>query len=124
MSEEQPPLWATESVPTSLYQEKSVNDIPEQYKNDSGIRFDVRVGTSTQVKFQSIERCTERAILLNILPCGVGEMLEEWFPKKVCTNLNESDCTIRVWTIFLEAQKAHIYEDSSPETEAETKPNG
>jgi len=109
-----PPDWATQSIPVdpTPAHEPMVSLVPLNYQNDSGIKYDTRIATSTPIVFQSIERCTERAILLNILNTNTGEMLEEWFPKKLMSNLDESACTIRCWTVFAEDKKQHLWAEA------------
>lgn len=103
--------WAQETIPMEAYtQEHAPADTstPMPY----GIKVDSRTATSTELKFQSIEADTNKAILLNIVQEYTGEELQEWFPKKLCSNLDTANCTIRVWSVFLEDKKAHLFEDS------------
>jgi hypothetical protein len=93
---------------------------PEKYWNHYSIRYDTRIASSLELNFESIEAHTPKAILLNIFNENTGEVLAEWFPKKLCSNLDDFACTIRVWEVFAKDKKKHLF----PDTEAESKPNG
>ena len=111
LESESPPPLADEQVDSgSLY---SMPAIPANFQNDCGIKYDLRTDSSVEIKFQNmVVRTTERAVLLNIMHPTTGEMLEEWFPKKLCSNLDEAAGTIRCWTVFAEDTKKHLWEDS------------
>jgi hypothetical protein len=100
--------------------ETPVSTIPAKFQNQYDVKYDTRIATSIQLSFESIETDTTKAILLNILNENTGELIEEWFPKKLCSNLDEAACTIRVWEVFAKDKKGHLF----PETEAEAKPHG
>jgi hypothetical protein len=101
---------------------------PEKYFNHYSVKYDTRISTSIKLSFKSIETDTTKAILLNIFDENTGELVEEWFPKKLCSNLDEAACTIRVWEVFARDKKGHLFPataaPSFPDTEAEAKPNG
>jgi hypothetical protein len=101
-------------------QAAEANPIPANFRNQYDVKYDTRIATSIQLSFESIETDTPKAILLNIINENTGELIEEWFPKKLCSNLDEAACTIRVWEVFAKDKKGHLF----PETEAEAKPHG
>ena len=113
-----PPPWER-GIPHSaeLEQNEEVeaaqkyNAIPTQFINSYGIRYDSRVLTATKLNFLAIMASTERAILLELMHPVTGEILEEWFPKKICQNLDEGECTILVWNQFLNDQKQHLFDE-------------
>jgi len=110
------PAWVTAPMPVAV---QEGTPVPEEYNNDFGIRYDTRTGSSIELKFDSIEADTDKAILINITNTSTGEMLVEWFPKKLMTNLNESNCTIRCWSVFAEDKKAHLFSDDTGSGDAE-----
>ena len=99
---------------------------PEKYFNHCGIKYDSRIATSLELSFESVETDTTKAILFNIFDENTGRVVEEWFPKKLCSNLDEHACTVRVWEVFAKDKKGHLFPAAPtfPETEAEAKPHG
>jgi hypothetical protein len=114
------------SFPSEAASISHPSDIPANFQNPYGVKYDTRISTSIELGFESVETDTAKALLLNIFDENTGKVLEEWFPKKLCSNLDEHACTIRVWEVFAKDKKGHLFPatPSFPDTEAEAKPNG
>tara|TARA_R110000764_G_scaffold58467_3_gene127095 strand:+ start:6365 stop:6775 length:411 start_codon:yes stop_codon:yes gene_type:complete len=120
------PAHMLESPPLTTYSEATANTVTANFQNHLGIKYDIRISSSIELSFESVETDTDKAILLNIFNENTGEVVEEWFPKKLCSNLDEHACTIRVWDVFAKDKKGHLFPTAPvfSETEAEAKPNG
>lgn len=111
------------SPPLAAYHEEELGEVPVSttppnfFFNQYDIKYDARIATSLELSFESIENDTTKAILLNIFDENTGKVVEEWFPKKLCSNLDEAACTIRVWDVFAKDKKGHLF----PKTEAGAK---
>tara|TARA_R110002153_G_scaffold156522_1_gene308485 strand:- start:460 stop:900 length:441 start_codon:yes stop_codon:yes gene_type:complete len=82
---------------------------PPEYFNHCGIKYDARTSSSLELNFESIETDTTKAILFNIFDENTGNILQEWFPKKLCSNLNEDAYSVRVWNVFANDKKKHLF---------------
>jgi len=112
-----PPEDRSSLLPLSSYTEGAVYEVPEGSEGSSsirenakiyGIKCDTRTDNSILLSFVSVERDTQKAILLNVVDQKSGEIIEEWFPKSVCSNLDTVSHHINVWDKFMKDQKPYL----------------
>jgi len=115
-----PPEDRSSLLPLSAYTEGAVYEAPEGYEVPEGsssvrenakiygIKCDTRTDNSILLSFVSVERDTQKAILLTVVDQKSGEVIEEWFPKSVCSNLDTVSHHINVWDKFMKDQKPYL----------------
>jgi hypothetical protein len=101
-----PPDWH-EEVPL----EREAPLTPEEFVNPYGVKYDARVLTSEVIIITEVKTFTEKAILVVAANPDTGELTDEWFPKKLCSNLSEDAGTMCVWNVFVNDNKPHLITD-------------
>tara|TARA_R110000772_G_C13014992_1_gene409842 strand:- start:152 stop:538 length:387 start_codon:yes stop_codon:yes gene_type:complete len=78
---------------------------------------------SVKLPFVTVEHMTQEgnkeggAILFTLLDLTTGEIVDQWIPKKLCTNLLAGSQYIYVWGVFAQQHLSKFYgeQDETPE---------
>lgn len=81
-------------TPTGQYD----NRLQEKENNDAVFK----------LKYTEIQKETDKAMCFRVCDYTNGGWFDEWFPKKLCSNLDPVDKTFWVWGVFLETHKPDL----------------
>lgn len=68
-----------------------------------------------QIPFVTVEHMTQEgdeeagAILFTLADLTTGEIVDQWIPKKLCTNLHADEQYIYVWDVFAQQHLSKFY---------------
>tara|TARA_R110002153_G_scaffold2684_6_gene12957 strand:+ start:606 stop:998 length:393 start_codon:yes stop_codon:yes gene_type:complete len=98
-----------------------LEDCKSMIKHNGNITYVER--SMVQIPFVTVEHMTQEgdeeagAILFTLLDLSTGEIVDQWIPKKLCTNLHAGSQYIYVWDVFAQQHLSKFYgeEDETPE---------
>lgn len=100
------PAHMNESPPLSAYEEEKGENGSTGYTY--GIKVDSRTANCILLTFVEVVAETQKAICLAVLDHDTEQVIEDWFPKKLCSNMNTVKKTVHVWDVFMEEHKADL----------------
>ncbi len=79
-----------------------------------------RVENAVEITFTGFQRVTDKAFLVTVLDVEAKQYLDEWFPKKLCSNLDLESNTFYCWDVFVKDKKPYLM-SAVPATTAPSK---
>lgn len=81
-----------------------------------------RLSSAIKILFEKFKRETDKGFCVSLLNRRTDEYVDEWFPKKLCSNLDFAEQTFYCWEVFMAAAKPHLLADSDrPEFELKAR---
>lgn len=108
-----PPDRFNESPPLSAYDYfsspgKDTTDTGNDTGNAYGIKIDSRTDSAILLHFHEVKAETAKAICLAVTDYTTGQVMDDWFPKKLCSNMNTVKNCVHVWDVFMKEHKADL----------------
>jgi len=107
MTQEMPDRFNESPSPESYAADHAPADSSNE-QHSYGIKNDSRTANSILLNFTEVKADTPKAICLTLLDYDTGELIEEWFPKKLCSNMNTVANTVHVWDVFMNEHKVDL----------------
>lgn len=107
-SNDTPPDRFNESPPLAAYVQDASSLPAAPAQNAYGIKTDSRTANSILLQFVEVMAETPKAICLKVLDHDTEQLIEDWFPKKLCSNMNTVKNEVHVWDVFMEQHKADL----------------
>lgn len=111
----------TSACDTTGNQGSWLEDCKSMIRHNGNITYVER--SMVQIPFVTVEHMTQEgdeeagAILFTLADLTTGEIVDQWIPKKLCTNLNPEGYYIYVWDVFAQQHLSKFYgeQDETPE---------
>ena len=109
------PLCQGESVTESQYLETEEKKMITKTLPLSSLNDVALISFLTLLHVTKEEELRAGAILLELSSEKTGEIKEQWLPKAICSNLDETAKTVYVWAKFIREQGLTPFADMNPE---------